>query len=96
MASRKESYIGGFLLNDFGFTTEEESTPEGIISVLEAIAPLLYNLYDEDNKQPIIKWPNRADKIDEFIDQLVTVSGIAHEEAKVIFKWARQYRENMG
>jgi hypothetical protein len=35
-----------------------------------AIMPLLVNLKKDADKNPIINWPNRAEKIDLFIDKL--------------------------
>lgn len=60
---------------DFGFTTssEEEIKQEGndkAQAMYNAILPLLKNLKKDADKNPIINWPNRAKKIDEFINKL--------------------------
>ena len=60
---------------DFGFTTasEEEIKQEGedkARAMYDAIMPLLNNLKKDADKNPIINWPNRADKIDKFITKL--------------------------
>jgi hypothetical protein len=60
---------------DFGFTTssEEEIKQEGndkADAMYAAIMPLLVNLKKDADKNPIINWPNRAEKIDLFIDKL--------------------------
>lgn len=36
----------------------------------DAIMPLLINLKKDANKNPIINWPNRGAKIDQFITKL--------------------------
>ena len=60
---------------DFGFTTstEEEIKQEGYDKARamdDAIMPLLANLNKDADKNPIINWPNRAEKIDLFITKL--------------------------
>ena len=60
---------------DFGFTTssEEEVKQEGndkVKAMYNAIMPLLTNLKKDADKNPIINWPNRGKKIDEFIAKL--------------------------
>jgi hypothetical protein len=60
---------------DFGFTTstEEEIKQEGYDkarAMYDAIMPLLANLTKDADKNPIINWPNRAEKIDLFITKL--------------------------
>lgn len=60
---------------DFGFTTssEEEIKQEGndkARAMYDAIMPLLQNLQKDADKNPIINWPNRAKKIDQFITKL--------------------------
>lgn len=60
---------------DFGFTTssEEEIKQEGndkAQAMYDAIMPLLKNLQKDADKNPIINWPNRAKKIDQFITKL--------------------------
>ena len=60
---------------DFGFTTmaEEDMAKPGIDkahAMYNAIMPLLKNLQKDADKNPIINWPNRARKIDEFITRL--------------------------
>jgi hypothetical protein len=60
---------------DFGFTTstEEEIKQEGYDkarAMYDAIMPLLANLNKDADKNPIINWPNRAEKIDLFITKL--------------------------
>lgn len=60
---------------DFGFTTasEEEIKQEGndkARAMYDAIMPLLMNLQKDADKNPIINWPNRAKKIDQFITKL--------------------------
>jgi len=44
---------------DFGFTTSSD-----------AVMPLLTNLKKDADKNPIINWPNRGEKIDLFITKL--------------------------
>jgi hypothetical protein len=60
---------------DFGFTTmaEEDIRAEGndkTRAMYDAIMPLLKNLQKDADKNPIINWPNRGKKIDEFITRL--------------------------
>ena len=60
---------------DFGFTTgsEDEFKQEGnnkAEAMYAAIMPLLKNLQKDADKNPIINWPNRATKIDQFITKL--------------------------
>lgn len=60
---------------DFGFTTssEEEIKQEGndkARAMYDAIMPLLKNLQKDSDKNPIINWPNRGKKIDQFITNL--------------------------
>lgn len=60
---------------DFGFTTttEDELKQEGFDKahqMYDAIMPLLKNLQKDADKNPIINWPNRGKKIDEFITKL--------------------------
>jgi hypothetical protein len=60
---------------DFGFTTgsEDEFKQEGnnkAEAMYAAIMPLLKNLQKDADKNPIINWPNRGKKIDEFITKL--------------------------
>ncbi len=60
---------------DFGFTTmaEEDIKAEGndkAHAMYDAIMPLLINLKKDANKNPIINWPNRGAKIDQFITKL--------------------------
>ena len=60
---------------DFGFTTstEEEIKQEGndkARQMYDAIMPLLANLNKDADKNPIINWPNRGEKIDMFITKL--------------------------
>lgn len=60
---------------DFGFTTgtEEEFKQEGYDkarAMYDAIIPLLNNLKKDADKNPIINWPNRGVKIDQFITKL--------------------------
>ena len=60
---------------DFGFTTmaEEDIKAEGndkARAMYDAIMPLLTNLKKDADKNPIINWPNRGKKIDEFITKL--------------------------
>ena len=60
---------------DFGFTTssEEDLKQEGnnkARAMYDAILPLLQNLQKDADKNPIINWPNRATKIDQFITKL--------------------------
>ena len=60
---------------DFGFTTasEDDFKQEGndkAQAMYNAIMPLLKNLQKDADKNPIINWPNRAKKIDEFITRL--------------------------
>ena len=60
---------------DFGFTTgsEEAFKQEGsdkARAMYDAILPLLNNLKKDADKNPIINWPGRAEKIDSFITKL--------------------------
>lgn len=60
---------------DFGFTTssEEDIKQEGndkVQRMYDAIMPLLNNLKKDADTNPIINWPNRAQKIDQFITKL--------------------------
>lgn len=60
---------------DFGFTTgsEDDYKQEGndkARAMYDAIMPLLKNLQKDADKNPIINWPNRAAKIDQFITKL--------------------------
>lgn len=60
---------------DFGFTTssEEDIKQEGndkVRAIYDAIMPLLLNLKKDADKNPIINWPDRANKIDQFIAKL--------------------------
>jgi hypothetical protein len=60
---------------DFGFTTmaEEDIKQEGndkARAMYDAIMPLLLNLKKDADKNPIINWPNRGEKIDQFITKL--------------------------
>ena len=60
---------------DFGFTTgsEDDYKQEGndkARAMYDAIMPLLQNLQKDADKNPIINWPNRAAKIDQFIARL--------------------------
>ena len=60
---------------DFGFTTgsEDEFKQEGkekAQAMYDAIMPLLQNLKKDSDKNPIINWPNRGAKIDQFITKL--------------------------
>jgi hypothetical protein len=64
---------------DFGFTTsseeeiKQEGKQEGIDKakhMYDAIMPLLTNLKKDADKNPIINWPHRGEKIDLFITKL--------------------------
>lgn len=60
---------------DFGFTTssEEDIKAEGDVkaqAMYDSIMPLLKNLQKDADKNPIINWPNRGTKIDQFITKL--------------------------
>lgn len=63
---------------DFGFTTVSESDfkeKETVIQnkvdkMYKMILPLLKNLKKDSDKNEYIYWPNRAIKIDEFINKL--------------------------
>lgn len=60
---------------DFGFTTgsEDDYKQEGndkAKAMYDAIMPLLQNLQKDADKNPIINWPNRGQKIDQFITRL--------------------------
>ena len=64
---------------DFGFTTsseeeiKQEGKQEGIDKarhMYDAIMPLLTNLKKDADKNPIINWPNRGEKINLFIAKL--------------------------
>ena len=70
---------------DFGFSTygedeaeEKYTKPDDKAQLLyDAIMPLLNNLKKDADKKPIIEWPNRAEKIDQFIKKL---DRILHDE----------------
>ena len=64
---------------DFGFTThaeeeintaEIEAAQNKAEAMYKAIMPLLKNLKQDSNKNAYIHWPNRAEKIDQFISRL--------------------------
>ena len=64
---------------DFGFTSvSEEDVLAPLVSnsqdkaqaMYDAIIPLLTNLAKDSDKNDLIKWPNRAKKIDEFKKKL--------------------------
>lgn len=60
---------------DFGFTTAtvdsfQQEGNDKAHAMYDAIIPLLVNLKKDADKNPIINWPNRKEKIDEFIDKL--------------------------
>lgn len=60
---------------DFGFTTHSEADikQEGedkTRAMYDAIMPLLNNLKKDADVMPIINWPDRASKIDQFITKL--------------------------
>jgi len=60
---------------DFGFTTgsEDDYKQEGndkAKAMYDAIMPLLQTFQKDADKYPIINWPNRAAKIDQFITRL--------------------------
>lgn len=60
---------------DFGFTTgsEDEFKQEGndkARAMYDAVMPLLKNLAKDADKNPIINWPDRGAKIDQFINKL--------------------------
>lgn len=66
---------------DFGFSTfnEEEiketyKTEDGRAQqIYDAVLPLLNNLKKDADTNPYIHWPNRAEKINEFIAKLNTI-----------------------
>lgn len=63
---------------DFGFTTSSEEDIKQAVNdkaeeMYEAIMPLLTNLKKDADKNPIINWPNRGKKIDEFIKKLTKI-----------------------
>lgn len=60
---------------DFGFTTgsEDDFKQEGndkARAMYDAVMPLLNNLKKDADKNPIINWPNRGQKIEQFITRL--------------------------
>lgn len=63
---------------DFGFTSISESTikvkealiEEKVEKIYKMIMPLLHNLKKDCEKNEYIYWPNRREKIDEFIAKL--------------------------
>jgi hypothetical protein len=60
---------------DFGFTvtSEDKIKQEGYDkahAMYDAIMPLLTNLKKGADKNSIINWPNRGEKIDQFITKL--------------------------
>lgn len=65
---------------DFGFTTHSDEELVDVESarkgdqkaerMYNAIMPLLTNLLKDADKNDIIKWPNRKDRINQFIAQL--------------------------
>lgn len=68
---------------DFGFTTvsEEEIVSPAVEQVsndkaqkmFDLIMPLLKNLEKDSDKNPYIHWPNRKEKIQQFIKKLENV-----------------------
>lgn len=57
---------------DFGFTIDdspEDTGPSKAERIFDAIMPLLNNL-KKNPEIDVIKWPNREQKIDEFIEKL--------------------------
>lgn len=82
---RKVEYVQGYLHErvlkemankdfDFGFSThsEQELTVEDktkLIGLKNMIMPLLVNLMKDPDKD-VIRWPNRKQKIEEFIKQI--------------------------
>lgn len=60
---------------DFGFTTSsdediKQERNDKARAMYDAIMPLLNNLKKDADKNPIINWPGRAEKIDSFITKL--------------------------
>jgi hypothetical protein len=68
---------------DFGFTTHSDDefvdinkaqhTLDKAQAMYNAIMPLLNNLAKDADKNDVIKWPNRKDRIDKFIKQLQSI-----------------------
>lgn len=58
---------------DFGFTTEDTVDPvdyrERLYKMYSLIEPLIVNLLKNSDKE-IIKWPNRKEKLEQFLEQL--------------------------
>jgi len=65
---------------DFGFSAYTAGEAEKTLvktdkaqQIYDAVMPLLNNLRKDAETKPIIEWPGRAEKIDEFIDKLNTI-----------------------
>jgi hypothetical protein len=68
---------------DFGFTThsddefvdaeEAHHAQDKARAMYNAIMPLLNNLAKDADKNDVIKWPNRKDRIEKFIKQLQSI-----------------------
>ena len=63
--------------DDFGFTTHSDMELVDASDVhrkaremYDAIIPLLNNLLKDADKNDIIKWPNRRERIEKFIEKL--------------------------
>ena len=68
---------------DFGFTTESDestvsrvaydSSQERLQKMYDTIIPLIDNLAKDADKNPVIKWPNRKEKLLEFKAKLDSI-----------------------
>ena len=65
---------------DFGFTThggdefiDVKQQNEKAQLMYDAIMPLLNNLLKDADKNEVIKWPNRREKIEKFIEKLQSI-----------------------
>lgn len=62
--------------NDFGFTSEDQENPDydggyrdRLYKMYYLIEPLINNLLKDSDKE-VIKWPNRKEKLEQFLIQL--------------------------
>ena len=63
---------------DFGFTTHSEEEVQApnvdrAQQIYNAVMPLLTNLKKDADTNPYIHWPNRGEKIEQFIEKLNTI-----------------------
>lgn len=63
--------------NDFGFVSmtldevqTKSSAEDRLQQMYKLILPLIDNLLEDADSKPIINWPNRAEKLQDFKDKL--------------------------